>query len=119
MQEDRLQKAFEYVKNTYFPGWDKRRRWKVEERSEELNARTARGVDGICDLKAKTIKINMSRISEDQNDLYDLLIHEICHCHNVGHGESWQNAMFKRAHIASCKNLSRNLGSRFSTKDNM
>jgi len=97
---DRLEKAFEYVKNTYFPRWDKSRKWKVEECSEELCAIGARGVDGKCESKTKTIKINMTRISKDQNDLYDLLIHEICHCHNLGHGESWQNAMFKRANIA-------------------
>jgi hypothetical protein len=100
MQDDRLQKAFEYVRNTYFSGWDKRKKWKVEERSEELDAISARGVDGACERKRKTIKINLKRISEDQIGLYDLLIHEICHCHNLGHGESWQNAMFKRADMA-------------------
>ena len=98
---DRLEKAFEYVRNNYFPGWDKRRRWKVEDCSEELNALSPRGVEGQCIRETKTIKINMTGdYVEDEDDFYVLLIHEICHCHNLGHGESWQNLMFKTADVA-------------------
>ena len=101
MKEDYLQKSFEYVKNNYFPGWDKKGKWKVEDCSEELNALGPRGVAGQCIRETKTIKINMTGdCVEDEDDFYVLLIHEICHCHNLGHGESWQNLMFKTADVA-------------------
>ena len=91
---DRLQEVFEFVKNNYFPGWDEKGKWKVEDCSEELNPID---VAGLCDKKTRTIKINTSRLSEDEDELYVLLTHEICHCHNVGHGENWKNLMFKTA----------------------
>ena len=100
MLEYRLQNAVKYVCETFFPDWDKKRKWKVIECSEELNQMGDRGTDGHCDIKTKTIKINMSGIKEDPNDLYDLLIHEICHCDIKGHGQDWQDAMLDKAEIA-------------------
>ena len=48
MKEDRLQKAFEYVKENYFPGWDKKGKWKVEDCSEEIKTVGPRDVKGQC-----------------------------------------------------------------------
>lgn len=95
-----LQEAFEHVKNTYFPGWDKGREWIVVDGSEELSAIRAKGIDGLCIRKTKTIKINMAR-GYSGDDLCCLLIHEICHCgETYGHDDSWQNAMLEIAKIA-------------------
>ena len=43
MQEDHLQKSFEFVKSNYFPEWDKEREWKLLECPEELSKMGTRG----------------------------------------------------------------------------
>ncbi len=99
MQEDRLKNAFEYVRQMFFPEWDRKREWKILECPEELRTHQGKGVDGVCSEQAKTIKVSMVRISENI-DLYVLLIHEICHSGTKGHGKDWQEAMLMKADIA-------------------
>lgn len=102
--EIELQQAAKYVRKTFFPNWDKEQEWKFLECSEYLLKKTDRGADGECNIKEKTIKINMKRIAEypteDPHVLYDLLIHEICHCDTKGHEQDWQDAMLDKAKIA-------------------
>ncbi len=100
MRDDRLHKAYEHVRKTFFPEWDREHEWRILECPEELGKLGGRGVDGVCDEQAKIIKISMARLTEDPDDLHELLIHEICHCNARGHGEDWQDAMLAKAKIA-------------------
>lgn len=82
---DRLQEAFEYVRKTFFPRWDKAGQWKVQEKPDLPS-------HGKCDSEKKTI--NLQYISEDQDRLEGLLIHEICHAVTIeGHSKKWLDRM--------------------------
>jgi hypothetical protein len=111
MTEDRLQDAFQYVRKTFFPRWDRKKQWKVEYRPEfkkgtEQNIRNHIKRMG---LKARyPDKINISairrediqriwfyEIPKDDNVLHLHLIHEICHVKTSGHGKKWAENMTK------------------------
>ena len=92
---DRLQKAFDIVRMTYFPRWDKENKWIVK-----LNPELK--VTGLFEADTKKIHIK----SLDRLDLHLLLVHEICHSVSPDHGKKWQGRMLKAAKKA--KNLGDN-----------
>ncbi len=97
---DRLQKAFEYVRVTFFPRWDRNKKWIVRLNHDLPSI-------GRCNHETKSIEI--SYISDDDDKLYLLLIHEICHALQLGHAGIWQARMLKASEKAkeiSHENLS-------------
>ncbi|MBN2381432.1 hypothetical protein JXQ70_00985 [bacterium] len=90
-QENELQKAFEYVRKTYFPRWDKGGEWSVQ-------LDPGLRLEGECIIKEKKIKVQS--VSNNKIELYHLLIHEICHTSALGHKKKWLNRMLKKAEIA-------------------
>ena len=84
----RLQKAFEYIRKTFFPRWDKKQQWIVR-----LNHNLPSM--GRCNHETKSIEIK--NISENDGELHLLLIHEICHVWYTGHKKTWQGRLLKAA----------------------
>ncbi len=86
-----LEAEFEHVQRVFFPRWDRRRQWRVEEgvRSESTCE------EGFCDPERKVIFINSSVVSKGGEELALLLIHEICHAvvPNGSHGKIWHRRM--------------------------
>lgn len=79
----RLQEAINFVRQ-FFPDWDNKRHWKI------------RHISGVyyiakCNTEIKTIDIRL--ISDDDIELYALLIHEICHTSSLTHSKKWQDKM--------------------------
>jgi len=90
--EDRLQAAFRYVLETFFPRWRNGRHWSVQCVPDLLCSAEA-------DLETKTISV--ARVSDSEDELLELLIHEACHPVSVnGHGQKWRNRMLKAGEIA-------------------
>ena len=84
--------TIEYIRQTFFPHWDRRRRWQIV-LVDDLD-----GAQGRCDRGARTISI-LDGMSG--NDLLALLIHEIAHAaSNDCHGRSWLNKMEEAANDA-------------------
>jgi len=85
MDKKRAQQAFEQLRKSFFPHWDRKRLWKLSiDRSLPSH--------GICDSEHK--KITLPRIYEDTEELQLTLIHEMCHaCNNMTHGVPWQRRM--------------------------
>ena len=91
-REIRLQQAFEYVRRTFFPRWDKQHQWGVKLATDLC-------LEGECDLETKTILLKS--LPRDDNDLYTWLIHEICHAIPVpGHAKKWFSRMMKASNTA-------------------
>lgn len=93
-KKNRLQKAFEYVRTTFFPRWDKENQWTVSEVPELPS-------QGKCERVTKTISLRY--LPEKDDDLYVWLIHEICHTSDPGHGKRWSNRMLRVANRAKAK----------------
>lgn len=109
----RLEDAFQYVRQTFFPRWDRKKEWFVEYlppkfkkwHEEDLDRQIKRDgledrypfktkLGGICQDFRKCILIYT--ISKKDNALHLLLIHEICHAVSKdGHGEKWFEEMEK------------------------
>ena len=84
---ERLQEAYNFVRN-FFPKWDTNGQWKI------------RYISGVhyfakCNNDLKTIDIRF--LSDDDIELYLLLIHEICHTSALSHGKKWQIRMMYAA----------------------
>lgn len=110
MNEDRLQDAFQDVRQTFFPRWDKKGEWKVVD-STRIKASYDTGINefrervGInhlmekADMLAECCEwgkvINIFEIPDDDDRLHELLIHEICHVKALGHGKKWARNMEK------------------------
>ena len=87
----------EYIRTTFFPGWDKGRRWQVVQ-VDDLD-----GAQGRCERKIKTISV-LGGIKQD--DLLALLIHEIAHAvRNDFHGKRWLQRMEDAANHADQQGL--------------
>jgi len=84
----RLNKSVKYIRETFFPRWDKRNEWVIK-KDENLPS------FGSCsNRKSKTISLRY--IDEDENNFYCLLIHEICHAvTNDNHGKKWKERVLK------------------------
>jgi len=90
--EDRLQEAFDYVRETFFPQWDRKRQWTVR-----LNEFAP--YYGQADPKTKIITLNY--VSDNDGYLHRLLVHEICHVVAAQqHGKRWQERYLKAATTA-------------------
>jgi len=90
--QDRLQAAFDYVLQTFFPRWHDSRHWSVRCAPDLPSS-------GESDRKTKTISV--ARVSDSDDELLELLIHEACHSVSVnGHGEKWRNRMLQAGEIA-------------------
>lgn len=84
---DRLQTAFEYIRKTYFPRWDKKGQWTVSYKGDLPST-------GSCDIKNKAIFLDTAPAKDDK--LHFLLIHEICHAVTTqSHGKKWKSRMLK------------------------
>jgi len=91
---DRVQAAFAYVCETFFPHWQEGRTWTVKEDG-------ALAYYGRCDDDAKTILVKSER--EDEDRLLLTLIHEVCHAvSREPHSKGWRR-MFERAGITSMR----------------
>jgi hypothetical protein len=88
-----LNNSFGFVRKVFFPGWDRDHRWRVK-RVWHLPAH------GRCDRASKNILLKDQLSQEDE--LYYLLIHEICHAiSSPYHGRRWQERMMKASEKAS------------------
>ena len=86
---DRLREAFIYVRETFFPRWDIERQWTV--RLHDFAPYYSQS-----DPKTKTITLNY--VSDKDDFLQRLLIHEICHIVTAQqHGKRWQERYLKAA----------------------
>ena len=89
--------CFQYIRTTFFPDWDKGRRWQV------VQVADLDGAQGRCERATKTISV-LDGIEHD--DLFALLIHEIAHAvSNDCHGERWLQRMEKAANRADQEGL--------------
>jgi len=85
--------AFQWVRETLFPRWDRRRDWR-------LTARRANGYNvdlDLCDWQSKRIHV---LACHGGDELREVLVHEITHAvvkHSTMHGRSWQRRMLKAA----------------------
>lgn len=98
----RLRQGFKYVRETFFPNWDRKRDWKLRKDKKLLTY----SLDADCRSDLKTIIIG--KVPQENTDLYYLLIHEICHSSKsyFGHASGWRERFLKKAEIA--KKLSLN-----------
>jgi hypothetical protein len=87
----RLLKAFDYIRKTFFPRWDKERKWTVDLDWHLPSI-------GRCNRDLK--KIVIGGMPKNQNRLYLWLIHEIGHVWCYGHAKKWQDRMLKAAQKA-------------------
>lgn len=88
-----LQRAFGDVRKIYFPRWDLRGQWAVK---KVRHLPVSAPVIAYTNHSLKTIFINYLPKSKD--NLYSLLIHEICHGITSGqHKKGWRNRILKAA----------------------
>jgi hypothetical protein len=112
------------VRKTFFPRWDREGEWKVEyaplfkkwflkdiggklkRRGLEDEYNRILKFEAICPLFTRSILFFI--IPKNNNALYALLIHEICHVNARGHGEKWVEKM-NAAHSKALKDVSNDL----------
>lgn len=87
MNEERLQVAFQCVRKTFFPRWDRKNEWKIVDATDDKE----NDIVATCIEEAKCIIIY--EIPDNDDHLHELLIHEICHIKAPGHGKKWANNM--------------------------
>jgi hypothetical protein len=88
-----FRKAFDLVRQVYFPRWDRKRLWRVR------SAKNLNGAVGYCDFTGKLIKA--ASILENDDELTALLIHEIAHAATASyHTKRWLTRMEKAAQRA-------------------
>lgn len=86
------QRAFDYVRDAFFPKWDRQRRWKLC-----LNQRL-KGEHGECHSERQTIEIGPTAA----NELLLLIVHEICHAvAGPSHSQRWKSRMLVAATTAA------------------
>ena len=111
-QVERLNDAFRHVKKVFFPDWDKTNRWFVEylpefKRWTECGLNELIDREGLRDRYPFKVRIDAQcqpfrkcvlfyRIPRSENELFRMLIHEICHAiTDDGHGDHWVQEMKK------------------------
>lgn len=82
----KLQKAFQYIRETFFPRWDRQHQWRIKI-DPELPSQ------GRCASEIKTIFFKY--VPKSELELHSLLIHEICHSSSPEHGKKWSERMKK------------------------
>ena len=90
--EIKLQKAFEYIREIFFPRWDKKHQWIIRLDPDFPSI-------GCCDQEMKVIYIQC--IFEDEDEFHSVLIHEICHSSYLGHSKKWATRMLRAAEKAT------------------
>ncbi|MBT4087144.1 MAG: hypothetical protein HN580_22425 [Deltaproteobacteria bacterium] len=80
-KSNRLRETYNFIKQNFFPRWDRDGRWAVREVWDLPS-------DGRCDTKEKLIFVRPVSQLDDDN-LHLLLIHEICHAFYANHGDKW------------------------------
>jgi hypothetical protein len=109
MSKNRLLKdAFQYVRKTFFPNWDRKKEWRVYylpqfkteyDRSrdkffKEIGIAHLMGKSDVIGECIEDLKyIYIYEIPDDLDALHELLIHEICHIKASGHGKRWMENM--------------------------
>lgn len=83
-----LRKQFDYVREAFFPRWDRHRQWRVNS-ADDLN-----GASGLCDIQRKRIRVLRKLHGEE---LTLVLIHEVAHVFGHGHGRPWMTRMEQAA----------------------
>jgi hypothetical protein len=85
MPPQKLSEAFDYIRDTFFPNWDKNREWRIKEAGDAP-------FDGCAIPMTKSISIHSDLL--DSDDLNGVIIHEICHAASTSsHGDQWQKHM--------------------------
>lgn len=85
-------RAFDYVRDAFFPKWDRQRKWKLS-----VNRRL-KGEHGKCYTERQTIEIGPT----GTNELLLLIIHEICHAAaSPCHGQRWKSRVLVAAKTAA------------------
>ena len=87
-EDDRLKKSFDYVRKACFPKWDYVFKWTAK-LDPSLPSQ------GKCLTGSKSIIVKF--IPDSDDELYLLLIHEICHSSAPHHGEKWVTRMLRTA----------------------
>ncbi len=81
-----------FIRKTFFPRWDRERQWRIVADSQMIAM-------GKCFRDSRLIKIPY--ITSREDDLYELLIHEICHAVTDDyHSRRWKARMLKAAEKA-------------------
>jgi hypothetical protein len=90
----RVNSAFKFIRETFFPKWDKVGSWRVKIK-KDLSSQ------GICNARAKSILIQ--REKPISGSLFLLLVHGICHSVAApsGHGKRWKERMLRAAGVAN------------------
>jgi hypothetical protein len=84
-----LQEGFQYVRNKFFPQWDRKHQWKIVLDPDLPSV-------GRCDSDKKLIIV--CNHPQQAEDFLRLLIHEIAHAVGAtGHGKKWQARFLKAA----------------------
>jgi hypothetical protein len=86
-----LKRGFDRVKSSFFPTWDRKKLWRVR-------AATFLVTQGRCEESRKVIFVR--EIPDCEDELDQLLIHEICHYNAPTHGAKWCRNMEKAAQRA-------------------
>ena len=121
----RLQNAYQCVRKLFFPRWDRKKQWKVEympqfkrwhekDIAEDIKREGLEGefvpkkinIGAICQSFRQCILVY--NIPRSNVDLYEMLIHEICHVNAPGHREEWalnMNEVYYKAYEMDMKDL--------------
>ena len=87
-----LQEEFDQVRETFFPSWDKEKKWRIVDKAGPYCPH------GCVDKKAQVVEVQC--MSPGQS-LRVCLIHEIAHAvSSLGHGKEWQDRVEKAARKA-------------------
>jgi len=111
---ERLYTAWDYIRKTYFPAWDKNNRWFIGLKADLGECIGNHGQYGGCYKPYKVIYIrhidesfmviNPSKPRLFRMPLNMVLVHEICHATTPGKGNHkapWQNSMLLIANRAA------------------
>ena len=92
-EQQKLKDAIADVRKTFFSRWDKDNQWVIAVNENILES------CGVCNNDTKTIYLKC--VQEDNDKLYLLLIHEICHAIvGPGHNKKFYSRMRKSAELA-------------------
>ena len=87
-----LQEEFNQVRETFFPSWDKERKWRIADKAGPHRPH------GCVDKKAQVVEVQCMGPGQS---LRVCLIHEIAHAvSSLGHGKEWQDRVEKAARKA-------------------
>lgn len=91
MDKLNLAHEFEYIRETFFPRWDRKREWNIK----AVQRLPDGAVKGFYDDVSKAILIPQWLLSKNQDWLHSVLIHEISHCASIYHGKRFQKRYSK------------------------